>query len=94
MKEAPYGRGPERKHTIILKAGGDTLRDLASELRALADRLDRDELTVGTSGGPSCGSTYSYRVNPHQTHEQYFLEIEDWLESERQAQIDEANNLT
>jgi hypothetical protein len=79
-----YGRGPERAHTIILKAGGDTAQELAWELRSLADRIERGELTVGAGGGPSAGSTYSYRVAPEQTHQKYFQEIDAWLERERQ----------
>lgn len=76
--------GPERAHTLICKAGGDTPSDLANELRSLALRIERDELTTGCIGGPSCGSIYSYKVAPDQTHDAYFQQIDAWLK-DRQA---------
>lgn len=36
-------------------------------------------MTVGTIGGPSVGSNYSYRVLPEQTHDKYFRDIDEWL---------------
>jgi hypothetical protein len=79
------GSGPERAHTLVLKAGGDTARDLAHELRHLADQIERGQLSVGCSGSPSGGTTYSYRVAPGQTHEAYFLQVEAWLAKEHAA---------
>ena len=71
----------ERAHTIILKAGGDTARDLARELYSLADKIERGDITVGCIGGPVCGSTYSYKVTP-MTHDEYFRKINERLQSE------------
>lgn len=72
----------ERAHTLIVKIGADTAEALADELRDMAYRLERGELTAGISGSPSVGSTYSYRVRPEQTHAAYFRQIEDWLAKE------------
>lgn len=74
-----------RAHSIIVAAGGDTPRDLAHELRYLADQLERGELTVGCVGGPSCGSVYSYKHDAAMTHDEYFRQIEAQLEAERPA---------
>lgn len=74
----------QRAHSLVIVAGGDTAEELAWELRHAADRLERGELTVGCVGGSSAGSTYSYRVAPEQTHDEYFRKINAWLDSERQ----------
>lgn len=79
MSEHDPFNGPQRAHTIILKAGGDTSRDLAHELRHLASLIERGQLSIGGGGGPSNGSMYSYRVAPEQTHDAYFRQVEEWL---------------
>jgi len=73
----------ERAHTLICSIGADTLSDLCGELREMARKLERGEMTVGVLGGPTVGSTYSYRVRPEQTHEKYFQDIEALLTSSR-----------
>lgn len=45
----------------------------------IGERIERGEMTVGTIGGPSVGSNYSYRVLPEQTHDKYFRDIDEWL---------------
>ncbi len=77
----------ERAHTLICTVGADTLADLCGELREMARKLERGEMTVGCMGGPSVGTTYSYRVRPEQTHEKYFEDIEAWLTAERAASL-------
>lgn len=72
---------PERGHVLQVTAGGDTLGDLVHELRHLAAQLERGHLTVGVTGSPASGSVYSYRVDPEQTSERYFRQVEDWLAS-------------
>jgi hypothetical protein len=72
-----------RAHSIVLVSGADTEEELAWELRAIADRIQRGEITSGCIGGSSSGSTYSYKVAPEQTHDAYFKQIAEWLESER-----------
>jgi hypothetical protein len=81
---------PERAHTIICKMGGDTARDLAHELRHLADQIDRGQLTVGCGGGPSGGGIWSYRVAPEQTHDVYFQQVAAWLAEKRRREGDAA----
>lgn len=77
-----------RAHSIVLIAGADTKRDLARELRHMADLIEREQLTVGCSGGPSAGTTYSYRVSPEQTHDRYFEQVNAWLDAERAKRED------
>lgn len=75
----------ERAHTLIAKIGADTPEDLAWELRGMADKIERGEMTQGVMGGPSVGSTYSYKVLPEQTHDEYFRQIDEWLAQEKSA---------
>ena len=77
--------GPQRAHTLITKIGADTAHDLAWELREMARKIERGEMTVGTMGSPSVGAMYSYRILPDQTHDKYFQEIDEWLARERSA---------
>ena len=85
MTDAPFTATgtPERAHTLIAKIGADTRRDMVRELLFLADRIERNELSKGCSGGPSGGAIYSYHTNPAQTHDAYFAQIEVWLEREK-----------
>ena len=69
---------PERAHSLIAKVGADTAKDLARELRFMADRIDMDELSQGCGGGPSAGSIYSYKVRPV-SHDDYFRRVAAWL---------------
>lgn len=77
-------KAPQRAHTLIVKADGDTVHDLADELRSLANRLERGELTRGAGGGPSAGSIYEYLSDPEMTHDAYFRAINEWLEKPRE----------
>jgi hypothetical protein len=76
---------PERAHTLIVSMGANTAEDLAWGLRHMADDIERGQLTVGASGSPSVGSIYSYRIRPEQTHDVYFRELDEWLQSEHPA---------
>ncbi len=89
MPEAtlPILKGPYRAHSLIVSIGADTAKDLAWELRNMAANIERGEMTVGTMGGGSVGSTYSYRIRPEQTHDRYFQEIDAWLEAEKSKTI-------
>lgn len=75
---------PQRAHTIVVSAGGDTAHDLAWELRRLADMIEREELTVGCSGASSGGSLYSYKHQPEMTHDAYFTAVNEWLAAKAQ----------
>ena len=72
----------ERAHTLIAKFRADTRETLADELRMFADSLDRDQVSVGIVSGPSGGAIYSYRVQPDQTHDRYFEQINAMLKKE------------
>lgn len=77
---------PLRAHTFIASLGADSAKELAGLLEHLAFQLRTGQLSVGTTGGPSSGGSYSYRINPEQTHERYFQEIEQWL-AERKKEV-------
>lgn len=66
---------PLRAHSLVASLGADTAKDLAWEMRRMADDIERGRLTVGVSGSPSAGAIYSYRVSPEQTHDAYFQQI-------------------
>lgn len=70
---------PRRAHRLVLDAQADTAEGLVWELRMLAARIERGELTTGCIGGPDAGSTYSYTTKPEVTHEAYFAAITEWL---------------
>jgi hypothetical protein len=82
----------ERAHTLICTVGADTLQDLCAELREMARKLERGQMTTGCIGGPSVGTTYSYKVRPEQTHEKYFQDIEAWLATESAASAQVESN--
>jgi len=74
---------PHRAHELICKIGADTAERLADELRTLAMMVERNELSVGCVGGPTCGALYSYKHDADMTHDRYFQEINASLESAR-----------
>ena len=80
-------KAPQRAHTLIVKAGGDTVRDLADELRSLANRLERGELTRGCAGGDNRGSIYEYRNDPEMTQDAYFRSTNEWLEKRKEPTL-------
>jgi len=76
---------PSRAFRLTLRLDADTRDELARELERIALRIDREELTVGMSGGVSSGYTYELLADPSKTHEQYFEEVRQYLASERSA---------
>lgn len=83
-KEAAAGK-PERAHKLIMVVEADSARALASFLFNMSNQIDRGEITTGVSGGYDSGAIYSYKVNPDQTHDAYFQELETYLASLRTA---------
>lgn len=75
-----FNTSPERAHVLIAKVSADSAERLADELRFLADQIDRNQLTTGCSGSSSGSSIYSHKVNPEQTHDRYFQQLNAWLE--------------
>jgi hypothetical protein len=41
--------------------------------------VEREQLTVGVSGGPHSGAIYELLTDPTQTHERYFREVQEYL---------------
>lgn len=78
-------QAPERAHVLTMTVSADTVEDLARELNTLADWLLMGKVTTGVSGGPHSGAIYSYVVNPGQTHDAYFEQVNRWLEQRRAA---------
>lgn len=76
---------PNRAHEFICKIGADDKDGLVRELHDLAERIARDELSVGVKGGSDVGSIYSYRHDPTMTHDRYFEEIGRILDAEKSA---------
>ena len=52
---------------------------MANALRTIADHVDRDEISVGMSGGPSSGWIHELLHDPAQTHETYFAQVREYL---------------
>jgi len=75
----------KRAHSLALAIGADTKDDLVAELHHIAERVARDDLTIGGMGGPSCGYTYAYHHDPDMTHDRYFELIDIELAEARSA---------
>lgn len=84
MSEPHPLSSPQRAHTIILTAGGDTAERLADELRFIATLIDQGKLSVGMIGGPSTHAIYSYICDPEMSHDAYFQQIDRWLAANQQ----------
>lgn len=76
---------PIRAFRLTLRLDADTKDELVHALEAIALRIEREELTVGLSGGVSSGYTYELLADPSKTHAQYFDELRQYLAAERSA---------
>lgn len=75
---------PQRRHVLELTIGADTLDDLETALIEFSHKVGTCEMGVdGVSGGYSWGWTYRHIENKNQTHDGYFLEINN--EKERRG---------
>ena len=72
---------PMRALRLTLKLEADDRREMAWALRNMADQIEREQLTVGVSGGPHSGAIYELLADPTQTHERYFREVQEYLRS-------------
>lgn len=76
----PYPRiGPDRAHTIALVAGADTAPQLADRLRAMADRINRGDLSKGLIADPTGFTNYSQVWDRQGSHDQYFHRLARWF---------------
>lgn len=76
---------PMRAVRLTLKLEADDRRELACALRNMADQVEREQLTVGVSGGPHSGAIYELLTDPTQTHERYFREVQEYLRAGKAA---------
>lgn len=70
---------PHRAHVLNAEVQADTAVALAAELRRLANRVERGELTAGCVGGPDCGISYAYRHDATITHDSFFEQVDVYL---------------
>jgi hypothetical protein len=70
---------------LTLKLEADNRPELAWAMRNMADQIEREELTVGVSGGPYSGAIYELLHDPAQTHEQYFRDVQAYLADKKAA---------
>lgn len=76
---------PHRKFEVEIKAGGDTIDDLYHTVKQYIDEIYHDYETFTTScmGGPSSHADVKLQVDPTMTHERYFEELNQYLESKK-----------
>ena len=76
MSTAP---APHRAFRLTLRLDADSRSELVDALMSLATSVDRSEITIGATGGPSSGCMYELLHDPAQTHENYFREVRAYL---------------
>ena len=79
----PTVRPPMRALRLTLKMEADNRAELAWALRNMADQIEREELTVGVSGGPYSGAIYELLADPTQRHERYFQQVQEYLQEKK-----------
>ena len=79
----PTVRPPMRALRLTLKMEADNRAELAWALISMADQIEREELTVGVSGGPYSGAIYELLADPTQTHERYFQQVQEYLREKK-----------
>jgi hypothetical protein len=70
---------PHRAFRLTMALEADTRDDLAWALRNLADRVDREQVTVGVWGSPSDGAIYELLADPAMTHDSYHASLREYL---------------
>jgi len=78
-------QAPVRAVRLTLRIEADTRNDLVSALMNFATQVDREEVTTGVSGGSNSGWVYELLVDPTQTHEAYFQQLDAYLEGKNNA---------
>jgi len=81
----PTVRPPMRALRLTLKLEADNRAELAWALHNMAEQIEREQLTVGVSGGPYSGAIYELLHDPAQTHEQYFRDVQAYLADKKAA---------
>jgi hypothetical protein len=70
---------PERKHVVEINIQADDWNSVIGELRSVLFNLqtrDKYDVIDVSSGGPSGNHTVTARINPEQTHDKYFDELD------------------
>ena len=78
---------PMRALRLTLKLEADDRCELACALRNMADQVEREQLTVGVSGGQHSGAIYELLSDPTQTHERYFREVQEYLKEKKEKPV-------
>lgn len=77
---------PKRALRLTLEIGADTREDMASALRHMAHRIEREQLGGhGTWGGYSDGGNWELLTDPTMTHERFFEELTEYLAAVNKA---------
>lgn len=74
---------PTRAFKLTLSLQADTREDLINALIDLARNIERHSVSTGVTGGCSSGVIYELLINPEQTHEKYFEELNRYLEANK-----------
>jgi hypothetical protein len=73
-------QAPVRAFRLVLEVGADTRSDMASALRHMASRIEREQIAGnGTWGGYSDGGNWELLTDPTMTHERFFAELTEYL---------------
>lgn len=74
---------PVRAYRLTMALEADTCTAMAWALRNLADRVEREEVTVGCWGSPSDGAIYELLADPSVTHDSYHAALRAYLDDKR-----------
>lgn len=77
-------KSPSRAFELNIKIGGDTWEDVLRNLRELASHVeDHGSNCNSVSGGYSSHHIVDVRIRPDLTHDQYSVELEEYLKNLR-----------
>jgi len=74
---------PVRAFRLTMALEADTRIDMVWALRNLADRVEREKVTVGVWGSPSDGAIYELLADPSVTHDSYHAALRAYLDDKR-----------
>lgn len=73
---------PVRAFRLTLALEADTRQDMADAMRNMANRIDREQVTVGVWGSPSDGAIYELLTDPSVTHDSYHAALREYLKQQ------------
>lgn len=74
---------PKRAYRLTLALEADTRTDMAWAMRNMADRIEREQVTVGVWGSPSDGAIYELLCDPDMTHDAYHAALRAYLDGKK-----------